>query len=101
MPVMETTQPLPVTFSPLLRHYTLEEFWALPEPKDRARYELIEGTLFMTPPPDPPHGDIASRLTDSLRHLPSTHGRAGKLPSSRADLYQRHVSGAGYDVRLA
>ena len=41
MPVLETAQPLPVTFFPLLYHYTLAEFWALPERKDRSRYEVI------------------------------------------------------------
>jgi len=87
MPVMETIQPLPVTFSPLLRHYTLEEFWALPEPKDRARYELIEGTLFMTPPPDPPHGDIASRLNDLLVTFLASHGRTGNVYHPREPIY--------------
>ena len=55
-----------VNFSPLLRRYTLEEFWALPEREDHARYNLIGGFLFMVPPPNPPHGDVASRMTRSL-----------------------------------
>ena len=50
-----------VNFSPLKR-YTLEEFWALPEREDRARYNLIGGQLFMVPPPNPPHGDLDGRL---------------------------------------
>jgi Uma2 family endonuclease len=87
MPAMDTIQPLPVTFSPLLRHYTLEEFWALPEPENRARYELIEGMLFMTPPPDPPHGDIASRLTDLLVTFLSSHGRPGNVYHPREPIY--------------
>jgi Uma2 family endonuclease len=53
-------------FSPLLHRYTLEEFWALPEPEDRFHYDLIGGYLFMVPPPAPPHGSIDSRLTKSL-----------------------------------
>ena len=53
-------------FSPLLRQYTLQEFWALPEPQDRSRYELIGGYLFMVPPPAPPHGRLVARLTKSL-----------------------------------
>jgi Uma2 family endonuclease len=57
-------------FSPLLRQYTLEEFWALPEPGDRSHYDLIGGSLFMVPPPDPPHGSIDSRLTKSLVGIP-------------------------------
>ena len=55
-----------VNFSPLHRRYTLEEFWALPEREDHARYNLIGGYLFMVPPPNPPHGDLAGRLTKSL-----------------------------------
>ncbi len=87
MPILETTQPLPITFSPLLRHYTLEEFWTLPEPTERSRYELIEGTLFMTPPPDPPHGDIASRLTHLLVTFLASHGQAGNVYHPREPIY--------------
>jgi len=66
MQALETETTIEVNFSPLTRRYTLEEFWALPEPGDRARYELIGGYLFMVPPPNPPHGDVASRMTRSL-----------------------------------
>ena len=44
-----------VTTSPLIRTYTLEEFWELPEPKDGSRYELIAGVLYMSPPPNFTH----------------------------------------------
>jgi Uma2 family endonuclease len=64
MQVLE--KPSQVNFSPLQRRYTLEEFWALPEREDRARYNLIGGYLFMVPPPNPPHGDLDGRLTKSL-----------------------------------
>lgn len=53
-------------FSPLLRQYTLQEFWELPAPEDRFHYDLIGGFLFMVPPPVPPHDDIDSRLNKSL-----------------------------------
>jgi Uma2 family endonuclease len=56
----------PPFFSPLIRRYTLQEFWALAEPEDRYHYDLIEGMLFMVPPPAPPHGSIDSRLNMSL-----------------------------------
>ena len=49
-------------FSPLLRRYTLEEFWGLPDPGDRSHYDLIGGQLYMVPPPDPPHGSVDSHL---------------------------------------
>lgn len=55
-----------INFSPLARRYTLEEFWALPRPEDHARYELIGGYLFMVPPPNPPHGDVAAQMIRSL-----------------------------------
>src|SRR5678810_1010170 len=58
--------PTQINFSPLSRRYTLEEFWALPEREDHARYNLIGGYLFMVPPPDPPHGDVASQMNDLL-----------------------------------
>ena len=66
MQALETETTIEVNFSPLTRRYTLEEFWALPKPEDRARYELIGGYLFMVPPPNPPHGDVASRMNRSL-----------------------------------
>src|ERR1043166_7869633 len=66
MQELKTETSIEVNFSPLLRRYTLEEFWALPEREDHARYNLIGGYLFMVPPPNPPHGDVASRMLDSL-----------------------------------
>ena len=44
-----------VNTSPLVKTYTLEEFWELPEPPDRSKLELIAGVLYMTPPPGYPH----------------------------------------------
>lgn len=55
-----------IAFSSLLKRYTLEEFWALPEPEDRSHYELIEGVLHIVPPPANPHGKIIAFLTQSL-----------------------------------
>ena len=73
----ETSVDVEVNFSPLLRRYTLEEFWALPEREDHARYNLIGGYLFMVPPPNPPHGDVASRMTRSLLRFLDTHNIEG------------------------
>ena len=42
-----------INFSPLIRRYTLEEFWELPEREDHAHYNLIAGYLFIVPPPEP------------------------------------------------
>src|ERR1041385_108016 len=66
MQALDTQTSIEVNFSPLLRRYTLEEFWALPEREDHARYNLIGGFLFIVPPPNPPHGDVASRMLHSL-----------------------------------
>ena len=66
MQALDTQTSIEVNFSPLSRRYTLEEFWALPEREDHARYNLIGGFLFMVPPPKPPHQDVASRMNESL-----------------------------------
>ncbi len=75
MQVLETVQ---VNFSPLQRRYTLEEFWALPEREDRARYNLIGGYLFMVPPPNPPHGDLAANMMRALNRFLDAKGIRGK-----------------------
>ena len=86
MSIAETTELVPV-FSPLLRRYTLEEFWALPEPEDRAHYDLIGGNLFMVPPPDPPHGSVVSRLTKSLLGFLTGNNIAGNVYYPREAIY--------------
>jgi Uma2 family endonuclease len=93
MQVLET--PAQVSFSPLLRRYTLEEFWALPEPEDRSHYELIGGYLFKVPPPDPPHGSIDARLNKSLIKFLLTHEIEGDVHHPREPVYRR-AEGATY-----
>ena len=56
-----------ITTSPLVKTYTLQEFWDLPEPSDHSKLELIKGVLYMTPPPDDPHNDAASLLDGCFR----------------------------------
>ncbi len=51
-----------VSTSPLVKTYTLEEFWELPEPPDHSKLELIAGVLYMTPPPGSLHNNAVSRL---------------------------------------
>jgi len=55
-----------VNTSPLVKTYTLEEFWEIPEPPDRSKLELIAGVLYMTPPPGPLHNNAAARLNRLL-----------------------------------
>lgn len=50
-----------VNTSPLVKTYTLDEFWRLPEPPDRSKLELIAGVLYVTPPPDWPHDRLVAR----------------------------------------
>lgn len=68
-----------VSTSPLVKTYTLEEFWELPEPPDHSKLELIAGVLYMTTPPGYQHSDAASRLIRLLAdHLTET-GDKGKI----------------------
>ena len=76
-----------INFSPLLRRYTLEEFWALPEREDHARYNLIGGFLFIVPRPHPPHGDVASRLNRSLLRFLTNNNIEGHVYIPYAPIY--------------
>jgi Uma2 family endonuclease len=87
MQALETPTTTPVVFSPLLRQYTMEEFWALPDPEDRSHYELIGGYLFMVPPPNPPHGDFDSRLNMSLVEFVLARGKPGSVYHPRDSIY--------------
>jgi Uma2 family endonuclease len=49
-----------VNTSPLVKTYTLEEFWQLPDPPDRSKLELIAGVLYISPPPEYAHDNIVS-----------------------------------------
>ena len=51
-----------VNTSPLVKTYTLEEFWALPDPPDHSKLELIAGVLYRSPPPEYTHDNIVKRL---------------------------------------
>ncbi len=83
-----------VSFSPLLHSYTLEEFWALPDPDDRSHYELIGGFLFIVPPPDPPHGSIDARLVRSLMQFLLGHADHGEVHHPREAIYTDLFAGA-------
>ena len=87
MQVLDTPTASAIFFSPLLRQYTLEQFWALPEPADRAHYELIKGYLFMVPPPDPPHGDFDGRLNYSIVKFLADHDQPGVVYHPREAIY--------------
>src|SRR5688572_74802 len=75
-------------FSPLLRQYTLQEFWELPAPEDRFHYDLIGGYLFMVPPPAPPHGSIDSRLTRLLAGFLNQNNIEGEVHHPHEAIYK-------------
>ena len=79
-------------FSPLIRSYTLQEFWALAEPDDRYHYDLIGGMLFMVPPPAPPHGTIDSRLAKSLYGFLIGNKIEGEVHHPREPIYRSSES---------
>jgi Uma2 family endonuclease len=75
-----------VSTSPLVKTYTLEEFWELPEPPDHSKLELIAGVLYMTPPPGSLHNNAVSRLIDLLADYRIKSGDKGKLFGPRAGI---------------
>lgn len=87
MQVLEV--PTQNNFSLLLRRYTLEEFWALPEPEDRTRYELIGGYLFMVPPPKEPHDDIGARMTRAIMKFVLENNIEGYVYHPRSAVWTR------------
>jgi Uma2 family endonuclease len=92
MQVLESAQTT-ITFSPLLKRYTLEEFWALPEPEDRSHYELIEGVLHIVPPPANPHGKIIANLNQSLVIYNVGKGNLGTIYHPREAIYIEEIWG--------
>jgi len=82
-----------INFSPLAHHYTLEEFWEIPDPEDRCHYELIGGLLFMVPPPDAPPDDIDARLNKSLVLFLIENKIEGEVLHPRASIYRDVAEG--------
>ncbi len=76
-----------VNTSPLVKTYTLEEFWALPEPPDHSKLELIAGVLYMTPPPGYTHDNAVSRLIRLLSEHLIKSGNTGTLYVPRAAIW--------------
>ena len=76
-----------INTSPLVKTYTLEEFWRLPDPPDRSKLELIAGVLYMTPPPEYTHDHIVGRLVDILSLHRAAIGDKGRLYLPRAAIW--------------
>ena len=76
-----------ITTSPLVKTYTLQEFWDLPEPADHSKLELIKGVLYMTPPPGPPHNEAAADLIQQLLPALTRSGCRGQVFVPRAAIW--------------
>jgi Uma2 family endonuclease len=76
-----------VNTSPLVKTYTLEEFWQLPDSPDGAKLELIAGVLYMSPPPDYTHDNVVSRVYEALAAHKRAKGIKGKFYVPRAAIW--------------
>ncbi|HYX30827.1 MAG TPA: Uma2 family endonuclease [Pyrinomonadaceae bacterium] len=76
-----------VNTSPLVKTYTLEEFWALPDPPDHSKLELIAGVLYMSPPPEYTHDNVVGRLNLLLAAEIIRLGLTGRLLTPRAAIW--------------
>ena len=79
--------PAVVTTSPLVRRYTLAEFWDLPPPPGGGHYDLIGGILYMVPPPGAPHNEAISRLIMCLAAFLLANRGLGKLYVPRTPIW--------------
>jgi len=75
-----------VSTSPLVKTYTLEEFWELPEPEDHSKLELIAGVLYMTPTPGYSHNNAVSRLLRLIADYLTNSRDQGTLYVPRAGI---------------
>jgi Uma2 family endonuclease len=73
--------------SPLVKTYTLEEFWRLPDPPDRSKLELIAGVLYTTPSPEYTHDNIVARLIRLFTAHLIEIGDRGSLYVPRAGIW--------------
>jgi Uma2 family endonuclease len=76
-----------ITTSPLVKTYTLQEFWNLPEPSDRTKLELIKGVLYMSPPPGEIHDDVFGALNRELQRAIDRCGYKGTILAPRAAIW--------------
>jgi Uma2 family endonuclease len=76
-----------VNTSPLVKTYTLEEFWALPDPPDHSKLELIAGVLYMSPAPEYGHDNVVKRLIRLVTRELDRLGDKGSLFAPRAAIW--------------
>lgn len=76
-----------ITTSPLVRQYTLKEFWDLPAPPQGGHHELIAGVLYMVPPPSELHNLVIARLNRRIAGFLDQHSDLGELYVPRAAIW--------------
>lgn len=76
-----------ITTSPLVKTYTLQEFWDLPKLADRSTIELIKGVLYMSPPPDEVHDEAFDRLIKTFLREIDRCGYRGSIYAPRAAIW--------------
>lgn len=76
-----------VNMSPLVKQYTLDEFWQLPDPPDGSKLELIAGVLYMSPPPESAHDNAVARIYDALSFHKRSKGIKGRFYVPRAAIW--------------
>ena len=76
-----------VNMSPLVKQYTLDEFWQLPDPPDGSKIELIAGVLYMSPPPEYTHDGTVARIYDELSFHKRSKGIKGTFYVPRAAIW--------------
>ena len=76
-----------ISTSPLVKTYTLQEFWDLPEPADHTKLELIKRVLYMTPRPDYRHNEAGAALNMHLQRALDRCGYSGMVYVARAAIW--------------
>ncbi|MBK7707491.1 MAG: Uma2 family endonuclease [Acidobacteria bacterium] len=92
---MQSLEPIQtnIAYSPMLKRYTLAEFWELPEPDDRSHFELIEGVLHIVPPPTKQHGKIVAALNRSLMRFLIATNNNGNVYHPREAIFFENLWG--------
>jgi len=83
---------------PAQGEWTVEEMWRLPE--DGNRYEVIDGVLYVTPPPSDDHQDTVGVLFARLRQYLGRYA-VGWVRMAPADVRFGHKRGVQPDVYVA
>ena len=76
-----------VNTSPLVKTYTLEEFWELPDPPGRLKVELIAGVLYLSPLPEYRHDNVVKQLIRLLTLELARLRNKGSLYAPRAAIW--------------